>query len=127
MKKHLVILIIPFCFLYSCNTTGKFNRYNISNQKSGNWIETLSLPDTVIFVFNKYKNGAITGKTQIYYSNGKMSEGFYVNDKKQGCWVYYDENNEIFRKEYFTEGYVSRIEFIENGKIVKSAITTPPF
>jgi len=127
MKKMILILSIPFCLLYSCSTSNHFNRYNNSNKKSGKWIETVSLPDTVNFIYSKYKNGIKKGKTQIQYSNGKMSKGCYVNDKKQGCWIYYDEKNNIFKKEYYTEGYLSRIEFFENGKIVKSAISDPAF
>lgn len=130
MKKIILLyifLISGVFYLTSCLNT-KYSVNNYSNDgkiKNGIWIENINV-DSVNFQIVIYKFGETNGKTEVHYMNGNVSIGKYVNDKKNGAWKCFT-NNKLTKIEYYTEGFLSRIEFFENGKVVSQAITDPTF
>jgi len=128
MKGFCVIfsyLILIYC-LFACGSSkGSSNHYAEANKKDI-WIDT-SVVDSIIFEKVKYKNGIKEGKAKMFLKSGNVAIGKYKSDKKNGAWKYYNKNKELFKIEYYTEGYLSRIEFYENSKVVRQAITDPTF
>ncbi len=120
-----IYLILIYCLSACGSSKGSFNQY-VESSKKGSWIE-ISTIDSVNFEKVKYKNGMKEGEAEMYLKSGNIAIGKYQSDKKNGAWKYYNKNKELFKIEYYTEGYLSRIELYENGKVVKQAITDPTF
>ena len=128
MRLFYLFIVILFVFT-SCNSLRSgFNNFNNSLEyKKGIWIE-LSNVDTVDFEIIKYKKGIKQGYSEIHLSNGNIAKGKYQNGKKHGAWRYFKKESKTpYLIEYYTEGYVSRLEFIKKGKVVRQVITDPPF
>jgi antitoxin component YwqK of YwqJK toxin-antitoxin module len=84
--------------------------------------------DSLDFKIVRYSKNKINGNSVEYYENGSISKGKYQDDRKVGQWTLYGKDKKtIIKKLYYTEGFLSRIEIIEDGKVVKQAITDPPF
>lgn len=118
-----VVIVFFGCqkLMHSYNHTSRVNSH-----KLGVWIECVD-SDSISFEIVRYKNGIKSGKARTYYSDGSISIGYYKKDKKQGAWKCYNSSKKLYRIEYYTEGFLGRIEFIENGKVASSVITDPVF
>ena len=51
-----------------------------------------------------YKNKPFSGFGYLTDENGNKGEGNYVNGKRDGKWVDFDENGNIESKEYWCNG-----------------------
>jgi len=120
----LSLFLVCFCLL-SCADTKPLNRYTNTNKKQGVWIEIIDSA-SVAFERVRYNEGIKEGKSEMYLKDNSIAVGKYHNNKKHGAWKYY-KIKELLKIEYYTEGYVTRIEFIENGKVKNQVITDPTF
>ena len=56
------------------------------------------------FIMKGYKDDAKNGLGVMYYINeNKRLEGMYLNDKKEGFGIFFDNNNTIIEKGIFKE------------------------
>lgn len=59
-----------------------------------------------------YDNGLVTGNFTKFHENGKISEtGFYGDGlKKDGIWIYFDEQGKIIKTEFYEAGKLEKTE-----------------
>ena len=127
LKILLVILIANVLTLNAQQT----NQINASGEKEGKWVKYFDNGnikyegqfhnDKPLGMFTYYYNtgeikainnfsedGIITYNTTLYKSNKIMTEGKYVNQKKDSTWNYYsDETNLIISKENYSHGVLN--------------------
>jgi len=70
--------------------------------KNGEWLYyTWDLIDNCFYglsnlddkIILNYKNGILVGKYQCYYNNNQIkTQGNYLNNKKNGSWIFFEEN-----------------------------------
>ena len=86
-RKITVLICIVFCNLFSYCQNDTINYTDEQNKKQGYWVFT-----------NEQKR--LPG----YQPNQKVEEGYYVDNKKEGKWVF-----------YFRNGKTKHILFYQNG------------
>jgi len=114
------IVALSSCCHYQLNSISISN--NIETKK-GIWIEPSS-GDSVSFFMYNYVGGKKNGIAQVFLKNQTKIIGHYKNDKKIDEWKF-SKNNMIYRKEFYTDNFMYKIEFFENGKKVKTIICDP--
>ncbi len=68
-----------------------------------------------------YKDGLLEGKVSYYFPNGtEVATGSYIKDRKNGPWIFKEENGKIKEKELYKEGVKASQketdEFFSKGK-----------
>jgi TonB family protein len=143
MKKFILSIFTFFylflLFLYSQDTTfidldqrmrktnnpkfavyyAKF--YKINENKWGAHIYEYG--SRIIYMIGEFSNKRLSvreGKLTTFYENGKiLSQGNYVDDKKDGDWIWYDKYGRLYCKGHLkqdlADGYW--VIYFENGKI----------
>lgn len=83
--------------------------------------------DTVFYKRIEYQTTLKEGRVGIHLNNEDVIFGQYKANKKHGSWEYYNKKQELYKKEYYTEDFLSRVEFYKKGKKIKEVITDPAF
>lgn len=70
-----------------------------------------------------YKAGNDTISATFYFSNGKVqSKGKYVDEKREGFWLFYNEKGELVESASYSQGKLhgKRCFYFENGKLLSA-------
>lgn len=125
---RIILYILCSIFLLSCGVSKKASKgYQKNLDSKSNYLIEITGSDTIIYKLVDIKSMLKEGSTEIHLANGDVIFGQYKANKKNGTWEYYNKNKELYKKEYYTEDYLSRVEFYKKGKIEKQVITDPTF
>jgi len=83
-----------FICLYPNGTKQREGAYEKENVKTGKW--TLWAEDGKVIQEEHYLNGKLNGEKSVYYATGSLhTKGEYADDKPNGRYIEYDEQNRV--------------------------------
>lgn len=109
MKIHYLLIFITLTVLASCSSENKVVEESYPDGS----------PKRVCIYIGKGENRELIKETT-YYSNKKpQMEGAYKNSKREGKWMYWYENGNVWSEGFFINGKSDgkRTTFFENGKV----------
>lgn len=149
--RYLSIIFLVFSFFgnYSAyaqlpSETTAINQLDAKGYKQGDWKKTdkegrlvyegkfindkpagrFTYYDTTgkVRAFSEFsENGAKCFTTAFYKGGGKMSEGLYVNEKREGLWKFYNEEGVLVADENYVNGIAEGLwkTYYQNGALLE--------
>lgn len=133
IKMKLFIFLTSFTLsIVSCslneNVIRKINKYSTvyaKEIKKGIWIEATSDSSYLIC---QYKKGVKYKYSKVISKKGnKLAEGNYVNDLKEGAWLFYNFKGEIIKKIWYVDNKELNVWEYDSTGVIRTIINCPGF
>lgn len=146
---RLVILTLLFQFSLFSIFAQSVNQTDDRGRKQGKWLKTYKsgsiryegqfrddmpygtfqyyYPTGEREAVNEFSEDGIIANSKVYYQNGNLlAEGKYINQKKEGIWLYYSEpDNKLLTRENYKAGKIHgerKSYYAETGNILENFI-----
>jgi antitoxin component YwqK of YwqJK toxin-antitoxin module len=109
MKIHYLLILISLSVLASCNSESKVVEESYPDGS----------PKRVCIYLGKGEARELIRETTYYANKKPQMEGAYKNNKREGKWMYWYENGNVWSEGFFINGKSDgkRTTFFENGKV----------